>query len=147
MPDPGFESAGTPADFWGGSVSRSAAAAHTGSYGLNQTLSATSGGWDLDADSTWQPPLITGQHYTATVWVRSAQTAKVNLIAGLMSSGHKYLDEADGSKITLTANTWTQLTVGFTPTAKAAFASLQINFSGATKATTINYDDMSLTTP
>jgi hypothetical protein len=147
MPDPGFESAATPADFWGGSVTRTAAAAHSGSSGLNQAVSSTSGGWDLDADSAWQPPLVAGKKYTATVWVRSAQPAKVSLITGLMTSAHKNNNEADGPKVTLTANTWTQLTVAFTPTAKQAYESTQINFSGATKNTTISYDDMSLTTP
>ena len=59
----------------------------------------------------------------------------------------EFLDEADGPKVTLAANTWTQLTLTFTPTAKQAYESPQINFSGTTKNTTINYDDMSLTTP
>lgn len=44
------------------------------------------------------------------------------------------------------ANTWTQLTVTLTPTTKQTYESTQVNFSGATKNTTISYDDMSLTT-
>src|SRR5262249_43760573 len=45
IPDPGFESTGVPADYWGSRLARSTAVVHSGSWALAQTLRSSSGGW------------------------------------------------------------------------------------------------------
>ena len=148
IPNPGFESAGVPADHWGSALARSAAVVHSGAWALAQTTSSGSGGWDLDSNPSWYAPISSGTSYTASIWVRATATVKVDLNVDLLNSGGNYVDSASGPTVTLTAGTWTQLTIkGIKPAAGEVDAGMEPNFSRATKGTIIYWDDMSLTSP
>ncbi|MGZ4619910.1 MAG: hypothetical protein ACXV5Q_09875 [Frankiaceae bacterium] len=56
------------------------------------------------------------------------------------------LNSAGSARVTLTANTWTKLTVTFTPISGQVIAVFEPNSSNATKATVLYWDDMSITT-
>ncbi len=148
IPDPGFESAGIPADYWGSRLARSTAVVHSGSWALAQTARSSSGGWDLDSDANWYAPVSSGESYTAGIWVRSTAAVKVDLNLDLLDSGGNYVDSANGPAVTLAANTWTHLTItGIKPVAGEVYGGMEPNFSSAASGTVIYWDDMSLTSP
>jgi hypothetical protein len=148
IPDPGFETGGVPADNWGSSLTRSATEAHSGTWSLAQTTSSSSGGWDLDSNSSWYAPVTTSTTYTASIWVWTTKALKVDLNVDLLNSGGNYVNSANGPTVTLVAGTWTQLTItGIKATTGELYAAMEPNFSGATKGTVIYWDDMSLTSP
>jgi hypothetical protein len=134
-----------PADYWGGQVARTAAVAHSGGYALAQTTSSASGGWDLDANTAWYTPVTPTKTYTASVWVKASKTTKVVLNVDLLNSSGGYVNTADGTKVTLVVDTWTQLTLTFQPASGQVFAAFEPNFSNATSGTVITWDDMSIT--
>ena len=86
IPNPGFESAGVPSDYWGSTLARSQAVAHSGSWSLAQTLTSSSGGWDMDTNPSWYAPLSSAKSYTAGIWVYATATVKVNLSLDLLTS-------------------------------------------------------------
>ncbi|MGA3220241.1 MAG: NHL repeat-containing protein [Acidimicrobiales bacterium] len=146
--DPGFETAGVPADYWGSTLARSSAVVHSGSWALAQTTSSSSGGWDLDSNPSWYAPISSAKTYSASIWVRATAAAKVDLNVDLLTSGGGYVDSAGGPTVTLAPNTWTQLTLsGIKPASSDVYAGMEPNFSSATKGTAIYWDDMSLTSP
>jgi hypothetical protein len=148
IPDPGFESAGVPADYWGSTLARSQTVVHSGSWALAQTTSSSSGGWDLDSNTNWYAPISSAKTYTASIWVRATAAVKVDLNVDLLDSGGNYIDSASGPTVTLAAGTWTQLTIkGIKPAAGEVNAGMEPNFTSATKGTIIYWDDMSLTSP
>jgi sugar lactone lactonase YvrE len=148
IPDPGFESSGVPVDNWGSSLARSQPVVHSGSWSLAQTASSSSGGWDLDSNPSWYAPISSATTYTASIWVLSPATVKVDLNVDLLNSSGGYLNSANGPTVTLVANTWAQLTItGLHATSSEFYAGMEPNFSGATKGTVIYWDDMSLTSP
>ena len=148
IPNPGFESAGVPADYWGSSVARSQAVVHSGSWSLAQTLRSSSGGWDLDSNPSWYAPVSSAKSYTAGIWVRSTATVRVNLSLDLLDSGGNYVDAASGPNVTLTANTWTHLTVtGIKPAAGEVYGGMEPDFLSGARGTVIYWDDMTLTSP
>ena len=148
IPDPGFETAGVPADVWGSSLARSQTVVHSGSWSLAQTATSTSGGWDLDSNIAWCAPITSAKTYTATIWVRATATVQVDLNVDLLTSNGNYINSADGPTVTLAANTWTQLTItSIKVTSSEVLAGMEPNFAKATKGTIIYWDDMSLTTP
>ena len=148
IPDPGFESAGIPADYWGSRLARSTAVVHSGSWALAQTIGSSSGGWDLDSDPGWYAPISSSKTYTAGIWVRSTATVKVNLSLDLLASDGSYVDSATGPSVTLAAGTWTHLTVtGIKPAAGEVYGGMEPDFLKGTKRTVIYWDDMSLTSP
>jgi len=148
VPNPGFESAGVPADHWGSTVARSATVVHSGSWALAQTTSSGSGGWDLDSSPAWYAPVSSAKTYTASIWVRATATVKVNLNVDLLNGSGTYVSSANGATVTLTAGTWTQLTIkGIKPGTGQVNAGLEPNFTSASKGTIIYWDDMSLTSP
>ena len=111
VPDPGFEAAGVPADYWGSTLARSGAVVHSGSWALAQTISSSSGGWDLNrirmlvcADHLRQDLL--GQHLGAGQRHRHGRREPRPAHA---SGAHT--DSVSGPWVTLVPNTWTQLTV------------------------------------
>lgn len=146
VPNAGFESSALPSDFWGGRLSRSTSVVHSGSAALAQTTTATSGGWDLDADSSWYAPIVVGKSYTASVWVRATASTRAVLNVDLLNTGGSVVDVKGGSAATLTANTWTKLTLTFTAdTSGEANAAFEPNFSRTTKGAVLYWDDLSLT--
>ena len=145
VPNPGFESPGLPTNRWGSTLARSTALSHTGLYALAQTASSSSGGWDLDANSAWYAPVTSGKAYTATIWVRASRTVNVRPWVDLLSSTGRYLDSAGSARVSLPANTWTKLTVTFTPINGQTLAVFEPNFSSATTGTVLYWDDMSIT--
>jgi sugar lactone lactonase YvrE len=148
VPNPGFEVAGVPADHWGGGLVRTSTVVHSGSWGLAETTTSTSGGWDVDSNSSWYAPVSPGTTYTATIWVRSSAAVRVSLNVDLLNSKGSYLDSATGPNVSLTPNTWTKVTLtGIKPTAGEVFAGMEPNFSRATRGTVIVWDDLGLTTP
>ena len=148
IPDPGFESAGVTADYWGSRLARSTAVVHSGSWALAQTIGSSSGGWDLDSDPGWYAPVSSSKTYTAGIWVRPTATVKVNLSLDLLASDGSYVDSATGPNVTLAAGTWTHLTVtGIKPTASEVYGGMEPDFLKGTKRTVIYWDDMSLTSP
>jgi hypothetical protein len=148
VPDPGFESAGVPSDYWGSRLARSTAVVHSGSWALAQTTTSSSGGWDLDSNANWYAPISSGESYTAGIWVRSAAAVKVDLNLDLLDSGGNYVDSANGPTVTLAANTWTHLTItGIEPVAGEVYGGMEPDFSGAAGGTVVYWDDMSLTSP
>jgi sugar lactone lactonase YvrE len=148
IPNPGFESAGVPSDYWGSSLARSQAVAHSGSWSLAQTLKSSSGGWDLDSNPSWYAPISSAKSYTAGIWVRSTATVKVNLSLDLLDSGGNYVDSASGPNVTLAANTWTHLTLtGIRPASGEVYGGMEPDFLSGTKGTVIYWDDMTLTSP
>ncbi|MGP0108407.1 MAG: IPT/TIG domain-containing protein [Acidimicrobiales bacterium] len=148
VPDPGFENSAVPNDSWGGKLVRSGAVVHSGSWSLAQTTSSSSGGWDLDSNSSWYAPISSAKTYTATIWVEATKTVKVDLNVDLLNASGSYLDSANGPTVTLVANTWTQLTItGIKPATGQVYAGMEPNFSAATTGTVIYWDDMSLTSP
>jgi hypothetical protein len=144
VPNPGFEAAGVPADVWGSRLARATAVVHGGATALAQTATATSGGWDLDANSAWYAPVTPGKAYTASVWVRSTAAAKAVLNVDLLTSAGKYVTSAGGAKVTLVPGTWTKLTVTVKPTGSQTVAAMEPNFSGTTSGTILYWDDMSV---
>jgi IPT/TIG domain/Galactose oxidase, central domain/Kelch motif len=145
IPNPGFENSGIPSDRWGSSVARSSGVVHSGSWSLAQTTTSSSGGWDLDSDSSWYAPVISGKTYGATTWVYATKTVKVNLNVDLLKSSGSYSRTVDGPTVTLVANTWTQLTVaGIKPASGHVYVGMEPNFSGASTGTIIYWDDMTL---
>jgi hypothetical protein len=145
IPNPGFESAGTPADYWGSTVARSSAVVHSGSWSLAQTVSSSSGGWDLDSNSNWYAPISSTKTYSASIWVRSTAAVQVNIGVDLLTSNGTYVDTDSGPWVTLVPNTWTLLTVsGITPSATEVYAGMEPDFSKGTTGTVIYWDDMSL---
>jgi sugar lactone lactonase YvrE len=148
IPNPGFESAGVPADYWGSSLARSQAVVHSGSWSLAQTLKSSSGGWDLDSNPSWYAPISSAKSYTAGIWVRSTATVKVNLSLDLLDSGGNYADSVTGPNVTLTAGTWTHLTLtGIKPASGEVYGGMEPDFLSGTKGTVIYWDDMTLTSP
>ena len=148
IPNPGFEGAGVPGDYWGSSLARSQAVAYSGSWSLAQTLKSASGGWDLDSNPSWYAPISSAKSYTAGIWVRSTATVKVNLSLDLLDSGGNYVDSASGPNVTLVANTWTHLTLtGIRPASGEVYGGMEPDFLSGTKGTVIYWDDMTLTSP
>jgi IPT/TIG domain len=148
IPNPGFESAGVPSDYWGSTLARSQAVVHSGSWSLAQTLTSTSGGWDMDSNSAWYAPISSAKSYTAGIWVYATATVTVNLNLDLLTSSGGYVNSATGPNVTLTARTWTHLTMtGIKPTSKEVYGAMEPNFLKGTKGTIIYWDDMSLTSP
>jgi hypothetical protein len=146
LPDPGFETAGVPTDYWGSTVVRSQAVVHSGSWSLAQTTKSTSGGWDLDSNRGWYALISSGKTYTASIWVRATATVKVDVSLDLLNASGTYLDSGGGSWVTLVANTWTRLAVtGITPVSSEIYGGMEPNFSNAIKGTVIYWDDMSIT--
>jgi N-acetylneuraminic acid mutarotase len=145
IPNPGFESPGTPTDYWGSTVARSQAVVHSGSWSLAQTLTASSGGWDLDDNPSWYASISSADTYTAAIWVYATAAVKVNLSLDLLTSSGSYVDSATGPNVTLTPRTWTQLTVtGIRPTSSEVHGGMEPDFLKGTKGTIIYWDDMSL---
>ena len=148
IPDPGFETAGVPADIWGSTLARSQTVVHSGSWSLAQTATSTSGGWDLDSNVAWCAPITSTKTYTASIWVRATATAQVDLNVDLLTSKGNYVNSVNGPTVTLAANAWTQLSItGIKVTSGEVLAGMEPNFAKATKGSTIYWDDMSLTTP
>jgi N-acetylneuraminic acid mutarotase len=148
IPNPGFESAGVPSDYWGSTLARSQAVVHSGSWSLAQTLTSSSGGWDMDTNPSWYAPISSSKSYTAGIWVYATATVKVNLSLDLLTSSGGYVDSATGPNVTLTAGTWTHLTVtGIKPTSSEVYGAMEPDFLKGTKGTIIYWDDMSLTSP
>ena len=146
IPNPGFESAGVPNDYWGSALARSQAVVHSGSWSLAQTLTSSSGGWDMDANPSWYAPISSADSYTAQIWVYATASVKVNLNLDLLTSSGDYVDSSTGPNVTLTAGTWTQLTLtGIRPAAGEAYGTMEPNFLKGTKGAVIYWDDMSLT--
>jgi sugar lactone lactonase YvrE len=148
IPNPGFESAGVPADDWGSSVARSQTVVHSGSWSLAQTLRSSSGGWDLDSNSSWYAPISSAKSYTAGIWAYATATVRVNLSLDLLDSGGNYVDSDTGPNVTLTAGTWTHLTVtGIKPVSGEVYGGMEPDFLSGTSGTVIYWDDMTLTSP
>jgi sugar lactone lactonase YvrE len=148
IPNPGFESAGVPADYWGSSVARSQTVVHSGSWSLAQTLKSSSGGWDLDSNSSWYAPISSANSYTAGIWVYATATVKVNLSLDLLDSAGNYVDSASGPNVTLAAGTWTHLTVtGIKPVSGEVYGGMEPDFLSGTSGTVVYWDDMTLTSP
>jgi tripartite motif-containing protein 71 len=146
IPNPGFESAGVPNDDWGSTLARSQAVVHSGSWSLAQTLTSSSGGWDMDTNPSWYAPISSADSYTAQIWVYATASVKVNLNLDLLTSSGDYVDSATGPNVTLTAGTWTQLTLtGIRPAAGEVYGTMEPNFLKGTKGAIIYWDDMSLT--
>ena len=97
IPDPGFESSGVPADNWGSSLSRSQAVVHSGSWSLAQTANSSSGGWDLDSNPSWYAPISSATTFTASIWVLSPATVKVDLNVDLLNSSGGYVKQRERS--------------------------------------------------
>jgi hypothetical protein len=148
VPNPGFESSGVPQDYWGGKLARSSAVVHSGGFALAQTASASSGGWDLDADGQWYAPIAAGKSYTASVWVYVTRAVKVRFYIDLLGSGGHYLDTVGGgSAVTLSAGSWTRLSNSAVRATGSGdvWAVVEPNFSAATSGTVMYWDDMGLT--
>ena len=58
------------------------------------------------------------------------------------------MNSATGPNVTLTAGTWTHLTLtGIKPAASEVYGAMEPDFLKGTKGTIIYWDDMSLTSP
>ena len=135
-----------PADYWGSSLARESSVVHSGSWALAQTASSTSGGWDLDSNSSWYAPISSAHTYSAGIWVRATAAVRVDIGVDLLTSSGGYVDTDNGPWVTLVPNTWTLLTVsGINPTSGEVYAGMEPDFSKATKGTVIYWDDMSMT--
>jgi hypothetical protein len=146
IPDPGFESSAVPSDYWGSTLARESTVVHSGSWALAQTISSTSGGWDVDTNSSWYAPISSASTYSASIWVRASAAVKVDIGVDLLTASGAYVDTDNGPSVTLAANTWTQLTLtGIKPASGEVYAGMEPDFSKATKGTVIYWDDMSLT--
>jgi hypothetical protein len=148
MPDPGFETSAVPSDHWHSKLARSSAVAHSGTWSLAQTTRSSRGGWDLDSNPAWYAPITPAKTYKASIWVRATKTIKVDLNIDLLNAAGTYADSTSGPKVTLSAGTWTQLTItGIKPAADETYAATEPDFAKATTGTVIYWDDMSLTSP
>ncbi len=91
-------------------------------------------------------PTVAGTTYTASVWVNGASGTKVTLRLNQCSPSGTSCGTAKSSTVTLTAGTWTQVSVPLTATASgrsitmAVFASLPANAA-------VLADTFSLTSP
>jgi hypothetical protein len=142
LPNPSFEEAGTPSNVWGGKAARSTASAHAGNYGLAQTTSSSSGGWDLRANRAMHAPIVAGRTYSLTMWVKASKPLKMTLYAELFSSNGSFRASPGSPRVTIPANTWTSISVTFTASSNHAFVGPSPNFSAASSGTVISYDDM-----
>ena len=148
IPDPGFETSAVPSDHWHSKLARSSAVVHSGTWSLAQTTESSHGGWDLDSNPAWYAPISPAKSYKASIWVRATKTVKVDLSIDLLNTAGTYVDSASGPKVTLSASTWTQLTItGIKPAAGEAYAAVEPDFARAATGTVIYWDDMSLTNP
>ena len=121
---------------------------HSGSWSLAQALTSSSGGWDMDTNPAWYAPVSSAKSYTAGIWAYATATVKVNLSLDLLTSSGGYADSATGPNVTLTAGTWTHLTVtGIHPATSEVYGAMEPDFLKATKGTIIYWDDMTLTSP
>jgi hypothetical protein len=146
IPDPGFETSAVPADYWGSTLAHTTAVVHSGSGALAQTTTSTSGGWDLDDNSSWYAPISSAYTYSSAIWVRATAAVSVDIGVDLLTSNGTYVDTASGPWVTLAANTWTELTVsGIKPTSTEVYAGMEPDFQKALKGTVIYWDDMALT--
>ena len=144
VPDPGFETAAVPGDRTGSTLARTTAPVHGGRYALAQTARSTVGGWDLDRDAAWRAPVSAGRTYTATIWVRSTTAARVTVAVDLLDADGVLDVRTNGTAVTLTPNTWTQLKVGVTATDGDVWAAVRTGFSGTRIGSVLVWDDMSL---
>jgi sugar lactone lactonase YvrE len=145
IPDPGFETTAVPIDYWGSTLALTTTVVHSGSQALAQTLTSSSGGWDLDDNSSWYAPISSAHTYSSAIWVRATAAVKVDIGVDLLTSSGSYVDTVSGAWVTLGPNTWTELTVsGITPSSGEVYAGMEPDFSKATKGTVIYWDDMSL---
>ena len=145
IPDPGFETSAVPADYWGSTLALTTSVVHSGAQALAQTLTSTSGGWDLDDNSSWYAPVSSSSTYSASVWVRATAAVKVDIGVDLLESNGTYVKTDNSASVTLAANTWTQLTLtGIKPTSSEVYAGMEPDFSKGTKGTVIYWDDMYL---
>ena len=134
-----------PSAHSGGSLTRTTAAAHAGSYGLAQVASSSSGAWDLGDDASWLAPIASPTTYSAEIWVMAGKTARVTLNVDLLDRNRRYLRSASSSSVNLTANVWTRLTVSFQAKSSQVYAALAPSFSNTTKGTVLSWDDMGVT--
>jgi hypothetical protein len=147
MPDPGFESAEVPADYWGSTLARTSGVVHSGSWALAQTTTSSSGGWDLDDNPTRYAPVSSASTYNSHIWVRASAAVRVDINVDLLESNGAYEGSASGPWVTLVPGTWTELALnGITPVAGETYAAMEADFSKAAKATVIYWDDMYLAT-
>jgi hypothetical protein len=73
---------------------------------------------------------------------------KVNLSLDLLDSSGNYVDSDTGPNVTLTAGTWTHLTLtGIKPASGEVYGGMEPDFLSGTKGTVIYWDDMTLTSP
>jgi hypothetical protein len=146
IPDPGFETSAVPADYWGSTVAHTTAVVHSGSGALAQTTTSSSGGWDLDDNSSWYAPISSAYTYSAAIWARATAAVRVDIGVDLLTSNGTYVDTVSGPWVTLAANTWTELTVsGIKPTSTEVYAGMEPDSQKAVKGTVIYWDDMDLT--
>jgi hypothetical protein len=111
IPDPGFEAPGVPSSYWRSTLTRTSAVAHSGTWSLAQTTRSSHGGWDLDADPGWYAPISPAEDYQASIWVQANKTVKVDLTIDLLDRAGNYVSNASSQRVTLSADTWTQLTL------------------------------------
>lgn len=148
IPDPGFEAPAVPSNYWHSTLARTSAVAHSGTWSLAQTTTSSHGGWDLASDPGWYAPISPATTYQASIWVRANQTVKADLNMDLLNTAGNHVSTVSSPSVTLSANTWTQLTLtGIKPTTGEAYAAMQPHFAKATTGTVIYWDDMSLTGP
>ena len=145
IPDPSFATSAVPADSWGSRLALTKAVVYSGPQDLAQTVTSSSGGWDLDDNPSWYAPISSANTYSSTIWVRATAALKVDIGVDLLTSSGSYVGTASGPPVTLAPNTWTELTLsGIKPTATEVYAGMEPDFSKATKGAVIYWDDMSL---
>jgi hypothetical protein len=89
-----------------------------------------------------------GKSYTAGIWVRATASVRVVLNVDWLTKSGGYVDTATSANVTLTANTWTHVTLtAIQPVSGEVYAAMEPNFSRATSGVVMSWDDMTLTNP
>ena len=103
-----FDSGVTGWTVTGGSLAAETTIVHSGTGSAKMTVSGSPGQAILRPTSGI--PIVSGRSYTATMWVYVSTTRNVTATIDWYTTGNVY-STSNSSTVSVTANTWTQLTV------------------------------------
>lgn len=108
--NPSFETNVTGWSGYNASIARSSDFSYSGSHSGLVSPSSTSSGMSISATT------VVGQTYTASAWVYAAEATSLRIVI---------LSTATGDTITVPADTWTRLSISFTPSTTSTSVAIQ----------------------
>lgn len=151
LTDPGFETNPTTGTKFGNAVLATVTTpVHGGSRAVKVTANTSAANYSGVNTAGGVNNTVAGKTYSATCWVRSASSnVKARLRLSEYKQGYSAMvgSPIEGSQVTLTANTWTQISVSGAPTQNGNLFPLTA-YSSSLTSTAANYlliDDCSVT--